>query len=186
MAWDLSPSGAAERRNGSLGNKRDSGKALENSCMWSWVRVQPAQGEAQGTARVTFNTWQQLWMFHSRRWCLPFLAEVLRAGRRAPRWWKVCWNLGLWGHWACAWAPEEEARVNLPEGLSSGSLARTGPTPDQGTLSSWSGFRAGFGGPCKHTFSGILGGGKERVMVWVLASGHGEKNLRKRKIQTKL
>lgn len=59
--------------------------------------------------------------------------------------------------------------------LKSGSLVRTGPTPHQGTLSSWSGFRAGFGGPCKHMFSGILGGGKERVMVWALASGCGER-----------
>lgn len=59
--------------------------------------------------------------------------------------------------------------------LKSGSLERTGLTPDQGPLSSWSGFRAGFGGPWRHTPSGILGGGREKVVVWALASGGGEK-----------
>lgn len=148
----------------------------------------------KGQKGFTFNTWQQLWMLHSGRECLPFLAEVPRAGRLAPHWWKVCWSLGLLGRRACAaaWAPEEEAGVNIPEGLSSGSLLSikkwvTGQDwahSDQATQSSWSGFRAGCGGPCKHAFSGILGGGKESVMVWALASGHGERNLRKRIIQT--
>ena len=196
MAWGLSPSGAAERRNGSLGKKRDSGKTPGNSCMWGWVRAQPDQGEAQGTERVHLQHVAAALNAPFKRERLPFLAEVPHAGRWAPHWWKACWNLGLRGHWACAaaWAPEVAARsislkafpVAVCYLLKSGSLARTGPTPDQGTLSSWSGFRAGFGGPCKNTFSGILGGGKERVMVWVLASGRGERNLRKRKIQTKL
>lgn len=154
--------------------------------MWSWVRAQPDQGGAQGTERVHLQ-------HVAAALNAPFkkrMPSILDRGSRlleastalmkgvlepwAPR------LLGLHcrlsprggGQSKYPWRPFQVAVCYL---LKSGSLARTGPTPDQGTLSSWSGFRAGFGGPCKHTFSCILGGGKERVMVWALASGCGER-----------
>ena len=124
MAWGLSPSGAAERRNGSLGKKRDSGKTPGNSCMWSWVRAQPDQGEAQGTERVH----------------LQHVAAALNApfkkrtpsilGRGSPRW-EVGTTLvkGVLEPWApgplglcCRLSPRGGGQINLPEGLSSGRL----------------------------------------------------------------
>lgn len=184
MAWGLSPSGAAERRNGSLGKKIKTMVTLQGTAACEAESEHSLTKEGhKGQKGFTFNTWQQLWMLHSRRECRPFLAEVPRSWKLAQHWWKVCWNLGLpglhcrlsprgGGQSKYPWRPFQVAVCYL---LKSGSLARTGPTPDQGTLSSWSGFRAGFSGPCKHTFSCILGGGKERVVVRALASGCGER-----------
>lgn len=44
-----------------------------------------------------------------------------------------------------------------------------------GSLSPRSGFREGFCDPWEHTPSGILGEGRERVVVWALASGGGKR-----------
>lgn len=64
---------------------------------------------------LTFNTWQQLWMLHSRRGCHPFLAEFPCSG-------KPVWMRGVSGKaldaQAVGLAWEHEPQGRRPESIS--------------------------------------------------------------------